>query len=518
MTPALQASGPFLPRLALAMRGEQIRPVRFLLPIVTFIASALLLAGPGHAGKVLSLPKSSVWTGDLDELLRRRTVRILVPYSLTQFSYDKSRQLGVAAELGRQLEKSLNAKYGTKTSPVRVAFIPTPRARLLDDLAAGRGDIAAGSLTITQDRAAKAEFVRPWQTAVAEILVTGPSAPAIATLDDLAGKEIFVRPSSSYFGHLQQLNERLAATRLPKMIIKPAPDDLEDEDMMEMTNSGLLPFVVVDDFKAGIWAQIFTRLKLRPDLAVSAGGSIAWAIRKDSPKLRAELDGFVQENGAGTVFGNSLKRRYFTDSKILKSAYSKDDIARFEELVQIFQRYGAQYEFDYLMIAAQGYQESQLDQSRRSPRGAVGVMQILPKTAASKEIGITGIDKSADANINAGIRYMRHLADRYVNDPALNAKNRVLFTFAAYNAGPGNLRKFRRVASEAGLDSNKWFGNVENGAARTVGRETVQYVGNIYKYYVAYSLAVERRDRDATAKDELKKSLDGATPAVQTGK
>nr|WP_246707966.1 transglycosylase SLT domain-containing protein [Ensifer oleiphilus] len=149
---------------------------------------------------------------------------------------------------------------------------------------------------------------------------------------------------------------------------------------------------------------------------------------------------------------------------------------------------------------AQGYQESQLDQSRRSPRGAVGVMQLLPSTAADKSVGIKGIDKDQDRNVEAGSKYLRHLVDVYINDPQITPRDQLLFAFAAYNAGPGNLRKFRAKAKDMGLDPDLWFGNVENAAAEIVGRETVQYVSNIYKYYVAYGLLAEHAKEASAAR------------------
>ena len=258
---------------------------------------------------------------------------------------------------------------------------------------------------------------------------------------------------------------------------------------MEMVSVGILPYVVVDDYRARVWATIFDKLVVREDLAVNTGGSIAWAIRRDSPKLHAELDRFVAAHKLGTTFGNIMKRRYFGNNRMLKSALAPADQARFRALAAIFQHYGEQYSIDYLMMGAQGFQESRLDQSLRSPYGAVGIMQVLPSTA--RELGITGVDKDADANIHAGVGYMAVLAKRYVNGPDLNSKNRILMTIAAYNAGPGNLARFRRRAARDGLDPNVWFGNVENEAAKIVGAETVQYLGNI-KYYVAYSLLLER--------------------------
>jgi membrane-bound lytic murein transglycosylase MltF len=168
--------------------------------------------------------------------------------------------------------------------------------------------------------------------------------------------------------------------------------------------------------------------------------------------------------------------------------------------VDIFKRYGDENNFDYVMIAAQGYQESQLNQNRRSARGAVGVMQLLPATAAGKPINITGIEKNPELNIKAGVRYLKHLRDNYISDPDISERNRTLMAFAAYNAGPGNLRAFRQIAKDSGLNPNVWFNNVELGAAKKVGRETVQYVSNIYKYFISYQLILQRSQAQENAR------------------
>lgn len=158
----------------------------------------------------------------------------------------------------------------------------------------------------------------------------------------------------------------------------------------------------------------------------------------------------------------------------------------------MFERYAGQYGFDHLMIAAQGYQESRLDQSVRSSAGAVGIMQLLPSTAADKNVGIPDI-ATAESNIHAGVKYLNFVRNRYFEEEGLNDLNATLLSFAAYNAGPARVRSLRRKAVAAGLDSNKWFNNVELIAAKDIGRETVQYVSNIYKYYLAYSLMNEKQ-------------------------
>lgn len=302
-----------------------------------------------------------------------------------------------------------------------------------------------------------------------------------------------LRRSSSFHKHLAALNERLSAAGKPTVAVKLIDENLEDEDLMEMVNAELLPFIFVDDYMADIWSHVFTDMKPRHDIVLSSQGRIALAIRKNNPQLKAELDSFIANHRVGTTFGNILRKKYFIQDKIIKRAYSPGDVERFRTLVDIFRAHGETYSFDYLMLMARGYQESQLDQSRRSSRGAVGIMQLLPSTAKDKAIAIDGIDKDAARNVEAGAKYLRHLIDAYIGNGAeLLPRDRQLFAFAAYNAGPGNLRRFRAKAQSMGLDPNVWFGNVENAAAEIVGRETVQYVGNIYKYYVAYSLLMER--------------------------
>jgi len=448
----------------------------------------------------MALPIYSPFTGDFDGMKKARLVRILVPYSKTIYFIDKGAERGVAAEAGRQLEVWLNKKYNTKSLKIRIAFVPAARDELLPALVEGRGDIVAASFTITPERQQIVDFANPWAKSVKELVVTGPATPTLASLDDLAGREIMVRKSSSYYTHLLALNETLKAKGLPEMELLPADETLEDEDLLEMVNAGLLPMVVVDDYKALIWAKIFDKLKVRTDLAVNEGGKIAWAVRKNSPLLLAELNQFVAAyDPTKSSFGAEVKRKYYGSTKIIKNAYSPQDRAEYEKLIAYFKTYAGQYSFDYLMIAAQGYQESQLKQSTRSPMGAVGVMQVLPKTAADPKIAINGVDKSAQKNIEAGVKYLRLMVDTYLNDPAIDQTNRTLMAFAAYNAGPGNLAQFRKWAQKSGLDPNVWFFNVEEGAARIVGRETVTYVGNIYKYYIAYRLLADHQADAAKA-------------------
>jgi membrane-bound lytic murein transglycosylase MltF len=407
------------------------------------------------------------------------------------FFFDKARIRGVSYDAFREFEAYINKKLKTGTRKVRMVYLPVPRDKLLLWLAEGRGDIAAANLTITDERRKSVDFSRPGFKNVSEILVSGPGAPEVKNLDELSGKEIHVRPSSSYYEHLLRLNKTFKKEGKPPVKIIAASEYMEDSDLLEMVNAGLISMIVVDDHKAKFWAQIFDKIKLHPDIAINSGGNIGWAIRKGSPKLKKIVDEFVRKHQKGTLLGNILFKRYLEDNQWARNALSPEEQEKFQALADLFEKYSNQYDFDFLMIAALAYQESRLDHSSKSHVGAIGIMQVLPSTAADKNVDISDIEE-LENNIHAGIKYLRFLRDRYFSDPAIDALNQNLLAFAAYNAGPAKIRRMRTETRKAGLDPNVWFGNVDIVVAKKIGRETVQYVSNIYKYYVAYRLASDK--------------------------
>lgn len=425
--------------------------------------------------------------GDFDEMGQYRRIRALVTYSKTFYFLDRGRQYGLSYERLKEFEKFINKKFKTKNLKFHVIFIPVSRDALIPSLLNGLGDIAVANLTITTQRQKKIDFSDPFLTNVKELLVTGPSAPVIKCLDDLAGKEILVRRSSSYYESLAQLNTSFKTAGKPLMKLHPADETLEDEDLLEMVNAGLFPMIVMDSHKALFWKQIFNDITVHPDIAVRTGGEIAWAFRKNSPELKALVNEFVKKHRKGTMLGNVLFRRYLKNTKYVKNALSQKELEKYKSMINLFKKYSGEYGFNYLMISAQAYQESGLDQSKRSPSGAVGVMQLLPTTAKDPKINIPDIQK-LENNIHAGTKYLRFIIDRYYKNEPMNDLNKLLFAFASYNAGPSKINEVRRKAGAMGLSPNVWFYNVEIAAAKFIGRETVQYVSNIYKYYISYQL------------------------------
>ena len=439
------------------------------------------------------------WTGDLDGMAKRRTIRMLVVDSKTFYFVDKGQQRGLSHDLGKAFEEELNRSLGKKLMKVNVVFLPVSSEDLLPALLEGRGDIAAANLTITPERQQFVEFSEPLWTGVSEVVVTGPASPPIASSDDLAGQEIFVRLSSSYFQSLWHLNERFGKEGKAPVKVKAAPEQLEDEDVLEMLNSGLIRLAVVDSHKAEFWAQMFPNIRLHPEAAVRSGAEIGWAFRKQSPQLAAAVNAFARRHGKGTAFGNAKFKEYLRSTKYVKNAASPEELAKFLRTIQIFQRYAQQYDFDWLMLAAQGYQESRLDQSTKSRVGALGIMQVMPATG--KELAVGDI-RDLESNIHAGAKYMRTMMDKHFADAELDGLDRQLFAFAAYNAGPNKIAKLRKQAAAMGLDPNVWFDNVELVVAERIGRETVTYVSNIFKYYVAYKLVVDEQNERARAREQ----------------
>lgn len=438
------------------------------------------------------LVSNKKWAGDYDALVQRRFIRVLIPYSKTFYFLDGATQRGASYEMVKAFEKQINKKLKTRHLKVHALFIPTSRDRLIPDLAEGLGDMAVGNLTVTPKRSEQVDFCDPLGKGVSEILVTGPDSPAVATLSDLVGKEIHVRKSSSYYSSLEKANKKLKSRGKKRIKIIPADENLEDEDLLEMLNAGLIPMMVIDSHKANFWVQVFDRIKLHPDIRFRENGSIAWAVQKGTPKLKAQVNAFVKSHKIGTLMGNMLFQRYLKHNKYVKNSLAAKDRRRFEKTAPFFKKYAGMYEFDWLMLAALAYQESGIDQSKRSPVGAVGVMQILPSTAGDRNVNIKDIYK-IEPNIHAGTKYLRFLSDQYFSDSEINSLNRMLLSFAAYNAGPGRVSGLRRQAKKMGLDPNVWFRNVEIVAAKRIGRETVQYVSNIFKYYTAYRLIAEQK-------------------------
>jgi membrane-bound lytic murein transglycosylase MltF len=445
---------------------------------------------------------TSPFTGDFDEMAKRRIIRVGVTYNRTFYFAEKGVQRGAAYEYAKAFEDWVNQKDKKPTAKINVVLMAMPRDTLASALLDGKIDFAIAQVTIRPELQSRMDFSNPTRTNVSEVVVTGPGGPAVTSVDDLSGQEVFARKDSNFYVSLVALNEQLKAKGKPPVDIEDVPGNLEDDDLLEMVNAGLIPAVVVHDYMAEFWKKVFTNLNVHDTVTLRTGASFAVPIRKNSPLLAAQLNAFIAKFGLGTAFGNMLEKRYLVNTAYVKSATSDAERKKFLALAEYFKKYSGKYELDYLLMAAQGYQESQLNQNAKSQVGAIGVMQVMPATGAELKVGDI---KQTEANIHAGVKYMRFMIDQYFKDEPMDNLNKGLFAFAAYNAGPGRVRQLRREADKRGLDPNIWFGNVEQIASERIGRETVTYVSNIYKYFVAYKLLTAESTRREAAKASMKK-------------
>ncbi len=464
----------------------------------TAIIVLILFSLPGDVPGVQENLSSSMaahfkeqYFDDLDGLLDRHYIRVLTTFNKTNFYISGSRFYGFEYSFMKDYEKFLNKKLLRKDLKVVLEFIPVERDRIIPALVNGFGDIAAAGLTITPERLKEVDFTDPYLSGIDEVIVVNSEIRGIKTVDDLSGREVFVRESSSYYESLTLLNDEISGRKKPPIKIIRADENLETEDILELVNSGAVKITVADSHIAEIWSRVFRNIRILDHLKIRKNSRIAWMVRKNTPGLKDSLNRFVKSHRKGTLLGNIYFNRYYKGTKWIKNPLSDKERENLNRYTELFKKYSEQYGFDWILVMALAYQESGLDNSKRSAAGAVGIMQIRPSTAADKNIGIKRVD-ILENNIHAGIKYMAFLRERYFNYKDIRERDQIRFTLAAYNAGPAKIRKIRKSAQKMGLDPNRWFRNTELAALKHIGQETVQYVSNINKYYLIFRLALEK--------------------------
>lgn len=429
--------------------------------------------------------------GDLKEIRKRRILRVLVSYNRTNFFHTIKGNRGLEHDLMKAYEDYLNRGPRKERYQTHIVFLTRPFNTLLDDLTAGYGDIVASGLTVTPGRELLIDFTRPYIEEIQEILVSNKNAPKVTKFEELSGKQIVVVSNSSYVVHIEQINQAFGLLGLPGIEIVHADPLLESEDLLEMVNAGLFEYTVVDSHIAELYQQTFTNLIVQKDVVFHHGGEIAWAINKNQPDLKASLNRFISTYARpGKFLGNSIFHKYYKNTFWINKPLNLTALDQDPCLKQHFQQYAEFYDFDWMLIAAQAYQESRFQQDLVSHRNARGIMQIKRSTARSKIVNIPNID-SVENNIHAGVRYLAYLRDHYFDRPEYSKEDQLNFALASYNAGPSRVRKLQREAEARGLDPHKWFYNVEVIARKSIGHETVNYVTQIQKMMVGLKSSLQ---------------------------
>lgn len=229
--------------------------------------------------------------GDLDAMVKRGRVRILVAPSRTYYSTDNNLQRGASFDSGTAFVRFVTAQRGSGAAPLGAVFIPTPEDALVRDLLAGRGDIAV-NLRQTFERDDQVAFATPTRSGIRELIVTGSGQRPVVSLEDVGGREIHVRKSSDHHASLRRLNEQLKKIARPPSRIVLADEKLTDEDLLDRVNEGTYPATLADDYVFEARQRELTSVKANKDVAVSQDGIIAWVTRKDAPQLLAAVNAF----------------------------------------------------------------------------------------------------------------------------------------------------------------------------------------------------------------------------------
>ncbi|HET6961170.1 MAG TPA: transporter substrate-binding domain-containing protein [Terriglobia bacterium] len=249
------------------------------------------------------------WTGDLDGMIKRRVIRVLTVYSKTSYFVDRGTQRGLTYEAFQLFEEDLNKKLKNKNVRMHVAIVPVANDDLIPALLEGRGDVVAAGKLITEWRREQVDFTNPTRSHVSSVVVTGPGAPPITTVQDLGGREVYLHQADVSRKGVEQFNAMLAKAGKPPVKIRPAPEVLAEEDILEMVNAGIVPATVVHDFLAEFWQQVLPDLVLNKGAAVGTEGQIAMMVRKNSPQLLAELNAFLARYPDGSRERNVLSRQ-----------------------------------------------------------------------------------------------------------------------------------------------------------------------------------------------------------------
>jgi membrane-bound lytic murein transglycosylase F len=428
----------------------------------------------------LARRRDELFTGDLTKIREKKVLRLLTRNSAATYFLWRGRLMGFEYELAHEFARSQGLRMDV--------IVPRRGEDLLTMLVRGEGDLVAAALTAADERQRVGiEFSRPYNY-VSQVVVAPISDSDLAGPESLAHRTIYVRHSSAYWNTLT----RLRASGVP-LILQAAPEHLETEEIIGLVAGNIYPLTVADSHILEI------ELTWRDDVAAAfplgEPVPLAWAVRASNPELLAAVDEFLDKEYRGLTY-NVLHRKYFEDPKKIRRHIryrtGTSALSPYDEMVK---RYADAHDFDWRLIVAQIYEESGFDPTAKSFAGAVGLLQVLPRTA--EELGVVNLE-DPETNIRAGLDYLAWVRERFEED--LSVRDRMWFTLAAYNVGAGHVRDARRLAAQKGLNPDRWFDNVERAMlllsrpeyARNAqhgycrGSEPVQYVREIQSRYEAY--------------------------------
>lgn len=387
------------------------------------------------------LPEGSL----LEKILTEKRLDISTFYNTTDYYVYRGITRGFHYDLARDFADYL----GVRLHIVEVNNnIDTAIVRMRN----GAFDLLAVSLTQTPERNRQLLFSQPFfQTG--EVLVQARNQPPLSDLAQLNGKEIFItRSSDSYKKILQQIQDSLNIH-----IYVTETDDYSYEDLLHLVETGEINYTVIDENIAK--ASSLSMKNIDYSLKLNDKVSVSWATRPEARLLTEEINTWLQKiRKSGKL--NALYQRYFNNHHSVPHPISKyallkkGDISVFDPLLK---RESRKLGWDWRLLAALVYTESQFDPEAESGVGAYGLMQVIPETADQFHV----FDYfEPDSNVYVGVAYLRYL-DKYFSARPIDSLERVKFVLAAYNAGAGHVLDAMRLAGKYGKDPNKWDHHVD---------------------------------------------------------
>jgi membrane-bound lytic murein transglycosylase MltF len=441
-----------------------------------------------------------VWLGDLDGMLNRGRLRVLLPFSRTFFFRENGQNLGLSAEILKRYERFLNDQVILGDKKMEVIFLPTPQERLLEELLAGKGDVIAADIIPQPAQEQQITTISPVALEIQEILVTGPHASQFKSIFNLSGQTITLRKNSPYTASLQKLNNTLTSIGKEPVTLQFAAPFLQDEDLLEMTGVGLLPMTIIDNHVGEFWSDILYGVNLHKKIALRTAKELTWVIRADNHLLDESIRYFKENSYLPQDALQILIEYYRHRGNTLKNNLEPAALARYQRMLPLFEKYGKKYHFPPQLLAALAFQQSGIDPAF-GKNGAVGVMGLDPSATLQEglETKLKKMRKTA-YNIQTAARYLRFLADHYFSSSNVEELDRNLMAVAAYQASPEQVIAARKKAALDGFNPDLWFNHTE--VALLSGeleeeKDTAQSTRNIYKYFTVYeNFSVQNKGQD----------------------
>lgn len=452
-----------------------------LLPLL--LCLAVLIAPWPAAARVMGPQAwhSADTVRDLAEIRRSGVLRVLVNQSRNSSGEIKGEAIGVEYLRLRAFEQYLNRN--AKGPAVVLKLVPKAKDQLLGALQRGEGDLVAPGELMSATATSRIRGSGPVVDQVPMILVSRTGGPRYRSYEQLSGRSLALAAGSAAGPALEQVNQALIRAGRAPIAIEWVDPTLAVEDVLEMVQAGIYTATVVEQPIAERWGKVLPKLRLERGLVLGKPAEMRWYVRNEAGMLHATVERFLREYRAPDDQDAAFVRVY---RRLYRVQYPLDRLGRkrLEKVRPTLQKFALQQDIDWLNLAALAFKESTLNPTARGAAGAVGLMQVTPKTARS--MGVSDIAK-LDNNVLASARYLTNLRRSFFASPRLNERERMAFILAAYNLGPQRVQSMRAEARRRGLNPDQWFFQVERVAMATVGMGVVSYVSAVNKYFLAYS-------------------------------